>query len=250
MAMVDECDKLFTYLVDLNRKGRSHGTGENDEAAVRDRLTSLISEIKGKVDSHVCNYRVMNALEATADWLVSCSKLTLSQTWQKRGFDPDPDVTKFTLDREFWDGLEHTLAEPQSNETNERLEVFAVCIGIGYIGEHVFLPDHERFETIRREMRKIWARIKGRYDYGDKQLITPDTYKYTKTADLRPPRVSGTTTYVIILAVAFIGLLFAQIFLYSAAKRDLSSTMKTLTTTLNPQSISTTPVTPVGGEKR
>lgn len=226
MALVEDCDNLFAYLCRINRLGRSKAPVFPDAVTVRSEVTGMLQDLKAKANPGVYNTTVQYALEATADWIISGSRLPWAQAWQKRGFDPTTD--NFVLDREFWTGLEKTLAEPRSQATDERLEVFAACIGLGYVGEHIFLPEPERFETIRREMRKIWSRIKEKYDFGERQRITPDTYEWTETDDLRPPRVSGTTTYAIVLAVMIVGLLAAQALMFTSSRRDLERSLTSL----------------------
>jgi hypothetical protein len=226
MALLDDCDRLFAYLCQLNRQGRNKATVFPDAPTVRTEVTSMLQEIKAKSDPNVYTPTIRAALEATADWMISASRLPWTQMWQKRGFDPTTD--NVNLDQEFWTGLDKTLAEPGTPASDERLEVYAACIGLGYVGEHIFLPEPERFETIRREMRKIWTRIKEKYDFGERQRITPQTYEWTETDDLRPPRVSGTMTYAIVLSVMVIGLLVAQFMLYRSSRRELAQSLERL----------------------
>jgi type VI protein secretion system component VasF len=227
MALIDHCEKLLAYLCRLNRLGRTRAASYPDAGEVRNEIMAMLADIKAKATPGVYNPAVEQALWATADWMVKGSRLPWAEAaWNKRGFDPHND--RFDLDQVFWDNLDATLAEPKSSGRDERLEVFAACIGIGYVGKYVFEREKERAEALGREMRRIWAQVKDRQEVDERGRITPATYDFTIDEDLRPPRVPGTVRYAVLLAVMLVGLIIAQVLLFKHAKKDLADSVNAI----------------------
>ena len=222
MALIDHSEKLLAYLCRLNRLGRTHAASYPDADEVRNEIMSMLADVKSKATPGVYNPAVEQALWATADWLVKGSRLPWAESvWDKRGFDPHN--ARNDLDEVFWENLEATLAEPKSPGRDERLEVFAACVGIGYVGKYIFERDKERAEALGREMRRIWAQIKDRLQLDETGRITPATYDSVIDEDLRPPRVPGTIRYAVLLSVMLLGLIIAQVLLFKNAKKDLET---------------------------
>jgi type VI protein secretion system component VasF len=220
MALIDLSEKLLAYLCRLNRLGRTRAAIYPEAAEVRSQIMAMLAEIKSKASPEVYTPRIEEALWATADWVVKGSRLPWAQdAWTKRGFDPHTD--RFDLDEIFYDHLEATLAEPRSGPRDERLEVFAACIGIGYIGKYIFESDKGRADGLEREMRRIWGQIKDREQVDERGRITPGAYDSTLEEDLRPPRVRGTVRYAVLLVVMLVGLVAAQVLLFNHAKQSL-----------------------------
>jgi type VI protein secretion system component VasF len=220
MALIDLCEKLLAYLCRLNRLGRTRATNYPEAGEVRTQIMSMLGEIKAKAPHEVYTPAIEEALWATADWLVKGSRLPWAEAaWTKRGFDPHAD--RYDLDEVFYNHLEATLAESPSEARDQRLEVFAACIGLGYVGKYIFERDRERAEGLEREMRRIWGQIKDRQHLDERGRITPATYDATLEDDLRPPRVPGTVRYAVLLAVMIVGLVAAQVLLFNHARQSL-----------------------------
>ncbi len=252
MSLLEQTDKLLTYLCRLNRLGRSGARVYPTADEARSEIQSMLADIKSKADPLVYTQDVERALWATADWLASNSRLPWAQTWKKRGFAPSGDV--LTLDHDFWRSLDIMLNEPRSGAIDERLEVFAACIGVGFVGEHAMLLDRERYETIKTEMRKVWSKVKDRSDFGDKPRLTPDAY-FADGSDLRPERVKPIWKYVALTVIMLVGLIAAQMILYRRAIQGLSGSLTALTAQTpaagNSAAPATTPATtPSNGASR
>jgi type VI protein secretion system component VasF len=99
-------------------------------------------------------------------------------------------------DEKFFDCLEETLQDP-SPEATERLIIFYVCMGLGFVGWYA-----SQHEYLRRKMETIAKRISGSVDIENISRICPEAYKYLDTRNLIEPPSSKVGA----IALAFLAL--------------------------------------------
>jgi len=181
MTLVDQCEDLFAYLCLLNHLGRQY---ELDPSVIREKaLLRRKREVRSwnicarsrmmPPDSHVYNRNIEIALWATADWMIDRCRLPLATRWDKKGFDPNGSREQ-TLDELFWDSLGATLGEAENDASDQRLAVFASCLGLGFIGK--YFDDSKPLDTpdvVRQEMRPRLVPYQGKYEREKTGRVTP-----------------------------------------------------------------------------
>jgi len=215
MTPVQLCDPLFRYVCRLNRSARKGGTHELGQ--VRSEIVNLLADLRSQAeqDPHLKTQfeRLQRPLLLFIDYMIASSLLPFAREWQPLAHERDERAG----DETFFQLLDETLAET-TPEATERLQVFYVCMGLGFAGAHAGEPEY-----VRQKMLECSARLRDRTDFDERARICPDAYEHTDTRDLTGslgPRLGAITIALIGLVVA---LFIANIYLFRRTARELEA---------------------------
>lgn len=230
-TLLEQCEPLFQYHAWLHKLGRGGAVGPEvpDERAVRRELMRLFRKLREEASEEVYDELIERALWAFADGIVSECGLAWARAWDKRGFDPEgTDIAN--LDQEFWDHLEATVAERESEARLQRLEVFGACLGFGYDGAAEYLN-----VDVAQQAREIWTEIGDRFEEPGEKRITPQAYSGVNRDRLPWDPKAEVTRYLVVLACMLFVLIGAQVFLFYRAQSALSDSLDAIDMSLRPQ---------------
>jgi type IV/VI secretion system ImpK/VasF family protein len=216
MTLLDLCEPLFQQVCQLKRMGRSNG--QADYLRVRHEIKGLLADLAqnsaadGKLSSQ---YRKLElSLVFFVDSMLANSKLGLAGQWHQNRLAYEQKEK--AGDEKFFDLLEVTLAD-SSEEAEERLAIFYVCLGLGFEGMYIGQP-----EPLRKYMNAIFPRIRHRVDYEAHSRICEDAYKTVDTRSfLRPPGHR-----ILVLAMVFVFLSLSVLVLYYGMYMNASDTLR------------------------
>jgi type IV/VI secretion system ImpK/VasF family protein len=216
MTLLELCEPLFQYVCQLNRMGRSGGSP--DYLRVRGEVKALLAEgnQKANTDARLANqYKKLElALMFFADSMIASSKLGFAGQWHQNRLAYE--LKEKAGDEKFFDLLEGTLNDP-SEEAEERLAVFYVCLGLGFGGMYVGQP-----EQLRKYMNSIFPRIRHRIDYDLTTKICADAYKSVDTRSfLQPP-----SHRILVMVILFLFLSLSVLALYYGMYMSASDTLR------------------------
>lgn len=183
MTLLELYEPLFEYICVLNRLQRA-GDGEAaDYEALRANIVSLLESIDKRAA-----LEPLVAIEAAklklpilffTDSMLAESKLPSAAEWHQNRLAFEEN--QLAGDEKFYDLLDETLADP-SSEATERLKVFYVCLGLGFVGWYSGQPEY-----LRRKMETIARRISVSRDRERLARLCPEAYQYLDGRNLIEP---------------------------------------------------------------
>jgi type VI protein secretion system component VasF len=222
MELLDLYEDLFRYICVLNRWAKTDS--HPDYARVRGEIKIKLDQIKKKAATQV---RLMNQaarLEVPIlffiDNVISSSRLQFASQWADARLAWDRDEQ--SGDADFFERfLDKDLPDP-SDDAEERLAVYYVCLGLGFTGKYPNAP-----QELLRYVNRIYPRITRFVDNAGK--ITQQAYNYTETTILEPEEAGSNLTLVVIL-FCFLCLSSAAIYygLYWKWTHELTDSVKTI----------------------
>jgi type IV/VI secretion system ImpK/VasF family protein len=216
MTLLDICEPLLQYICQLKRMGGSGG--HPDYLRVRNEIKGLLADIgqKASADGKLAGqYRKLElSLMFFTDSMISNSRLPFAAQWHQNRLAYEQKEK--AGDEKYFDLLDATLQD-SSEEAEERLAFFYVCLGLGFAGMHAGQP-----EPLCKYMNSIFPRIRHRVDYDPKTRLCEDAYKTVDTRSfLQPPgnRILG-------LAVVMVFLSLCVLVLYYGMYMNASDTLR------------------------
>src|ERR1700712_167366 len=169
MTLLELCDPLFKYVCFLNRSERKGAA--IDPAQADSDLETILAEIKSKAagQANLADQfeKVEMPLIFFADNVIATMPTQLGELYQRLAYKRD----RVAGDTDFCDELEHTLAEPESVSSNERLAVFYTALGLGFTGDLYYAPAPRR-----SKMAAMARRVLKVMKEEDRTRITPQAY--------------------------------------------------------------------------
>jgi type IV/VI secretion system ImpK/VasF family protein len=216
MSLLEIYEELFQYVCRLNRASKTDA--HPDFARVRAEVKTLLDEVTRKVSSDVRLANQVKRLELPVtffvDNLVCTSRLKFAPQWADNRLAKEKN--ELAGDERFFDFLEEDLVDT-SEDAAERLSIYYVCLGLGFMGMYQGQP-----EQLRIYMEKIFPRIRQWMDVDSRAKITEEAYRSTDTRQLTEPP----SRKIIFVAIVFLFLslvVLSVIYgLYVAASHDLS----------------------------
>ncbi len=220
MRLLDICEPLFQYICRLNRLGRKDGRVDySDARAEVDRLfESMRSQTNGNSRLQQSFSKVELPLVFFVDSMISESRLPCATEWNSNRLAYD--YNELAGDEKFFDLLDETLSE-SSDEAAERLEIFFVCLGLGFQGWYA-----GDLDTIRRKMADIAPRLRHLQGGDSTGRLCPDGYSNVDTRDLIEPPSYKIAGIGIVVAGLAIVVLVANIVLYNASTSALNHSLE------------------------
>jgi type IV/VI secretion system ImpK/VasF family protein len=151
------------------------------------------------------------------DYLVCSSGLKFATQWAENRLAKERN--ELAGDERFFDLLEADLKDT-SEEAAERLAVYYVCLGLGFMGMYQTQP-----EQIRRYLEQIFPRVRQWIDTDPRTKISEEAYKHTDTRVLTEP--PGNKIILVAIAFVFVSVSVLAIYyaLYLKAVGDLSTAL-------------------------
>jgi type VI secretion system protein ImpK len=227
MTILEACEPLFKKVCLLNRLGRKGG-GTSDYDKLRLEIEETFKDIERETDREPLLRAQWQKLEFAlvffVDSMIAESQLPVAAQWHQHRLAYDRK--ELAGDEKFFDLLDETLND-QSQEATERLQVFYVCIGLGFTGWYAAQPEY-----LRGKMLDISQRIASAMEQDPTARLCPEAYEHLDTRDLvQPPKLGG-------IALIFAGLclivLAVEIYLF----RDASLSLTDSLTAISSQEIS------------
>jgi type IV/VI secretion system ImpK/VasF family protein len=194
MKLLELYEDLFQYVCRLNRAAKTPAHPEY--ARVRSEVKDLLGQAVRNAASDVHLLNQAKSLELSmmffVDYLVCSSRLKFATQWAENRLAKERN--ELSGDEKFFDLLEADLKDT-SEEAAERLAVYYVCLGLGFMGMYQTQP-----EQIRRYMEQIFPRVRQWIDTDPSTKISEEAYKYTDTRVLTEPPGNK----IILVAIAFV----------------------------------------------
>lgn len=195
MTVPELCEPLFLKICELNRMARMGQS--QDYLEVRSEMKSLLDEIQQKAASDFKLAAQARKLELPltffVDSMIASSKLRFAAEWNGNRLAAEK-FNELAGDDRFFDLLEETINDT-SDEASERLAVFHVCLGLGFVGALAGQPDQ-----VKRYMSTLYPRVRHLMDVDAKARLCDDAYKNVDTRNLIEPP-SNRLVFVMILFV-------------------------------------------------
>jgi type IV/VI secretion system ImpK/VasF family protein len=154
MKLLELYEDLFQYVCRLNRAAKTPAHPEY--ARVRSEVKDLLQQAVRNAASDVRLLNQAKSLELPmmffVDYLVCSSRLKFAMQWAENRLAKERN--ELSGDEKFFDLLEADLKDT-SEEAAERLAVYYVCLGLGFMGMYQTQP-----EQIRRYMEQIFPRVR------------------------------------------------------------------------------------------
>ncbi|HWE01859.1 MAG TPA: DotU family type IV/VI secretion system protein [Tepidisphaeraceae bacterium] len=206
MTLPELYEPLFVNISALNQSARASGQ-EFDIAPVRIKILNLLDSIQQTAMTHGISAqynKVRLPVIYFVDSMISESALPFASRWNEERLARAEG--RRMGDIEFFDLLNQTLADA-SPDAEERLEVFYICLGLGFEG-----ANKGNSKVIRDYLTAISVRIRHRM--GSDERICPETYDYTDRrvlhlSTVRPLLVIAVgCAFLLLLAFVFNGVLY------------------------------------------
>ncbi len=205
----------------MNRVARTQAHPEF--ATVRSEVKDLLAEVMRNASSTVSLLNQVKKLELPMIFFINnvicTSRLKFASQWAEKRLAAERNELAGD-ERFFLDFLEKDLTDT-SEEAVERLAVYYVCLGLGFMGIYQNQPDQ-----IRRYTEQIYARIPQWVDRDPRTKISEEAYQHTDTRVLTEPP----SNKIILVAVAFVFLSLSVLttcyFLYLKGVGDVRGSIR------------------------
>ena len=222
MKLLELYEDLFQYVCRLNRAAKTPAHPEY--ARVRSEVKDLLEQVLRNAASDVRLLNQAKNLELPmlffVDYLVCTSRLKFATQWAQDRLAKERN--ELSGDEKFFDLLEAELKNT-SEEAAERLAVYYVCLGLGFMGMYQTQP-----EQIRRYTEQIFPRVRQWIDTDPRTKISEEAYKHTDTRVLTEP--PGNKIILVALAFVFVSLSVLVFYyaLYAKAVGTMSSSVDSI----------------------
>ena len=158
MKLLEIYEDLFQYVCRLNRAAKAQAPLEYARARgeVKDLLERVVRNAASDVRLHNQVKRLELPMVFFMDYLVCSSRLKFAAQWAENRLAKERN--ELAGDERFFDFLEQDLKDT-SEEAAERLAVFYVCLGLGFMGMYQNQP-----EQIHRYIEQIFPRVRQHVD--------------------------------------------------------------------------------------
>jgi type IV/VI secretion system ImpK/VasF family protein len=213
MKLLEQYEDLFQYMCRLNRVTRTQAQPE--PTRVRSEVKELLEQVFRNASSDVQLLNQAKRLELPllffVDNLVCTSRLQFATQWAENRLAKERG--ELAGDERFFDLLEQDLKDT-SEEAAERLAVYYVCLGLGFMGMYQAQP-----EQIRRYMEQIFPRIRQWIDSDPRTKVSEEAYRPTDTRVLTEPP----SRKIVLVAIGFVFLTLSVLVVYYALYANASS---------------------------
>ncbi len=224
MKLLELYEDLFQYICRLNRVART--PAQPEYARVRSEIKDLVEQVLRNAATDVRLLNQAKRLELPMiffiDYLVCTSRLKFAVQWAENRLAKERN--ELAGDERFFDLLEEDLKDT-SEEAAERLAIYYVCLGLGFMGMYQGQP-----EQLRRYMEQIFPRVRQWIDSDPRTKISEEAYRFTDTRVLTEPP----SNKIILVAIAFVFLsLSVMVAFYALYANSVSELKVSVTRILN-----------------
>lgn len=218
MKLLSACEPLLLYMCGLNRSVRKGA--QFDAAAVRADVLGKLAEARAKCAADPALSRRFDRVELAliyfVDFMIKESSLPWAQEWKEIAHDRG----KMAGDEEFFDLVEEALGETGADVAQE-LEVYYVCLGLGFSGLYMGQPD-----KVRAKMAEIRVRLPDRSNLSVDEPLCPPAYQHTDSSDLIQPPGRLLVMIGLVLIGLIVVLFGANTYLYQSSASTLVDTFR------------------------
>jgi type IV/VI secretion system ImpK/VasF family protein len=216
MKLLDLYEDLFQYVCCLNRMAKTQAHPEY--ARVRAEVKDLLGQVSRAAASDVKLLNQVKRLELPiiffVDYQVCSSRLKFASQWASNRLAKDRN--ELAGDERFFDFLEEDIKDT-SEEAAERLAVYYVCLGLGFMGMY-----QSQTDQIRRYIEQIFPRVRQWIDNDPRTRISDEAYKYADTRTLTEPP----SNKIVLVTLAFLFLTLSVLVVYYALYAGAVGTLK------------------------
>lgn len=217
MNLLEAYEDLFQYICRLNRAAKTDA--HPDFARVRSEVKTMLDDISRSASADVRVSNQIKRLELPliffVDNLICTSRLKFAAQWAENRLAMERN--ELAGDERFFDFLDQDLTDT-SEEAAERLAIYYVCLGLGFLGMYQAQP-----EQIRQYMEKIFPRIRQWMDNDTRVKISEEAYRSTDTRMLTEPPSRKIILVVILFLFFSLSAMLVYYVLYYKASADLTS---------------------------
>ncbi|MEO1321358.1 MAG: DotU family type IV/VI secretion system protein [Pseudomonadota bacterium] len=218
MKLLSACEPVLLYMCGLNRSVRKGAQFDAD--SVRAEVLSRLAEARARCAAEAGLARRFDRVELAliyfVDYIIKESELPWAHDWRELAHDRG----KMAGDEEFFDLVEEALAETGA-EVAQELEVYYVCMGLGFMGLHLGQP-----EKVRAKMAEIRVRLPEQVSLSSEEQICPPAYQHTDGSDLIQPPGRLLAMIGIVLVGLVVVLFAANAYLYHSSASSLVETFR------------------------
>lgn len=239
MTLLDLCEPLFQYVCRLSRAARK---GANpDMAQVRSDIKGLFADMTVRARANPTLEEAYGRIEVVlmffVDFMIRESRLGFARQWKELAHE----VNRPGGDEEFFDELDRTLAEKDSESARQRLSVFYTCMGLGFTGWYTGNTQH-----LRQKMDEIASRIRHMMDADKASRVCPEAYDHVNTTDLVEPPTRKLVGVGLLIAGLAIAVFVVNFLTYRSSRDTVQSSVERVRSTLAPPVSAAAPATEGG----
>jgi len=224
VTLLDLYEPLFQYICLLNRMARKSKTESVNYSTVRSEITRLLEAIKQKAQGDSILAAQATELEMPIfffiDSIISESTLGCAKEWHMKRFAFERK--EWAGDEKFFEFLDKTLSDPGRPAT-ERLTIFYVCMGLGFVGFYAGQP-----ELLRSKMETVAKRIAKLEDLAPVARICPEAYEALDTRNLIEPPTSKIGAILIACAMLAIVAIVFNLYLFKTGTEGLLASLQAI----------------------
>lgn len=222
MRPAEACEPLFRYICQLNRSARAGAAP--DRQRVRADVIALLDGVADRARADAAlrpqfddnGGKLLQVLVYFVDFMIIDSQLPFAMEWEPL------EQTRYEEavgDERFWICLDEALAD-RSKEATDRLEVFYICIGLGFTGLYAGQPEYLRgkMADLARRLESLERkRVGGR--------ICPEAYEHTDDSNLYEPPTSRLKLWGLVTAGMIVVAFVTILAMFNTAKSDLEGAL-------------------------
>src|ERR1041385_745652 len=226
MKLLELYEDLFQYICRLNRVAKTDA--QPDYARVRSEIKTILDDVSRSASSDIRLVNQVNKLELPiiffVDNVIATSPLKFAAQWAQNRLAKDRG--ELAGDERFFDFFEQDKTDT-SEEAAERLAVYYVCFGLGFMGMYQGRPDQ-----IRQYMDQIFPRVRQWMDSDPRTKTSEEAYRSTDTRVLTEPP----SNKIILVALIFLFLCLTSLAVYYGLYVGASSELTNAVRKINSQS--------------
>jgi type IV/VI secretion system ImpK/VasF family protein len=224
MTLLELCEPLFLKVCELNRMAR---LGQHpDYLEVHSDMKGLLEEIQQKASATGKLAAQARKLELPltffVDSILSTSKLRFADQWRDNRLAKEKH-NELAGDDRFFDMLDETLKDP-TDEASERLAVFYVCLGLGFVGGLA-----GQAEALKGRVTSLLPMVKHLMDVEMKGKLCAEAYNSVDTRRLIEPPASRMVLVAIIFLCLALCVLAVYYGIYAQATDELNDAIDEIT---------------------
>lgn len=219
MKLLELYENLFQYICRLNRASKT--SAHPEYARVRSEIKELFNEVDRNASGDVRLHNQTRQMELSmiffVDNLICTSRLKFAGQWAENRMAKERN--ELAGDERFFDFLDQDLKDT-SEDAVERLAVYYVCLGLGFLGMYQGQP-----EQIRRYMEQIFPRVRHWIDSDPRTKISEEAYRFTDTRVLTEPPSNKIILVAVIFGFLSLSVLIIYYALYANAMDKLAQSV-------------------------
>lgn len=218
------CEPLFIEVCEINRIVRKGSGDRLDKNAVLDRIQRTLASIRAKAEGNLDLQKQYDEVEPILIYFVDDSVMSSNAPWRFQWEPPMEEMRYGTRvgGKQFFEMLDQHLQDGSAGAT-ERLEIFYICIGLGFTGWYLTDPDY-----LEKKMSDIASRLRRADKLGNMGRIIPKNELNIDTSQLFVSKGPWFVVMSILTICLVLAVLIGNIVLYQIAVADLGKDLEAI----------------------